>query len=93
MEGEGGTGLFRCVVARGFVAPPARTGSLGSWLSPQDPPQLHEYRQGELISRGCWAGLTRDRGHGAQPCPWTGRQAQEAFRGQSRSEGAAAPGR
>lgn len=57
MEGEGATGHSTCVVARGFAAPPARTGSVGSWLSPQEPLQLHLYKQGELISCGCWAEL------------------------------------
>lgn len=72
MEGEGALS-FMCVVARGFVVPPARTGSLGSWLSPQHRPQVHVYKQGELISRGYWAGLTCHRGHGARPCLWAGR--------------------
>lgn len=88
MEREGALDVLR-VVARGFVAPPARTGSLGSWLSPQHPLQVHMYKQGELISRRCWAGLTHYRG--AQPCPGAGRHRRPLVAGAG-LWGAAAPG-
>lgn len=42
------------------------------WLGPQDTLQLHLYKKGELISPGCWAGLTCHHGHRDQLCLWTG---------------------
>lgn len=53
------------------------------WLGPQDPLQLHLYKKGELISPGCWEGLTCHHGHRDQLCPWTV--------GQSRSVGSSCP--
>jgi len=66
-RGEGVSGLFRGVVARGLL--PSRMGRIPGilvWLSPQDPLQLHVDKKGQLISPGCWAGLICDHGHGAQ---------------------------